>query len=433
MVCYGVEMKPPPKAADPDVLIETKKHAMTFALDNPEDPIYYSTCYIRALIKDWIPLSASSSEEEEERDGQGGAEPWKLADGKYCLACDCLDAHKLRANNASRAFETPSWWLNTVGVPCLSCGDTNGAGARGSAGAGAADNVERGLAHSYVITLQLTSSLASEPRRIFLEAMQALLAKYRAHSGVSHAEVSPANRYNDSSTFVLNVKDTNGVLAAQQQIVSAARAESDLVLLITDEYMRETVAKSLEATLSTSVAEPDTTAVSTTTGDTAGESASSSSDVYIYAGAGAGAGLVLLSALALALIVVRRRRLKPHAVAVLEEIDLSETFDAPAIMSDEGEEPNVSSWVNKDMAVSESGSKLDAAVSKKDEEVVVFSLSEIYEPNDETTAQKESQAASLAKLTVPVRDASSVTAFRKSLRNSQDTSENLVLKGELSC
>ena len=56
MACYGVEQRAPPTADDPDLLLKTKQHPMIIVINNPLDPIYYSTCYVRTILKAWLPL-----------------------------------------------------------------------------------------------------------------------------------------------------------------------------------------------------------------------------------------------------------------------------------------------------------------------------------------------------------------------------------------
>ena len=47
MSCYGVKSRAPPAADDPDVLQQTKLHARQMVTNNPEDPVFYSTCFVR--------------------------------------------------------------------------------------------------------------------------------------------------------------------------------------------------------------------------------------------------------------------------------------------------------------------------------------------------------------------------------------------------
>jgi hypothetical protein len=60
-VCYGVVPRPVPAADSPDLLAGAKLHPKTIVDNNPEDPIFWSTCYDRVVVKDWLPLKSSES------------------------------------------------------------------------------------------------------------------------------------------------------------------------------------------------------------------------------------------------------------------------------------------------------------------------------------------------------------------------------------
>lgn len=86
-VCYGLKPRPPPAANDPDLLAAAKIHPKTIVKDNPEDPIFWSTCYDRVVIKDWLPLiNADDDEANYDRDGV----PYIFNNGTYCLDCDSV-------------------------------------------------------------------------------------------------------------------------------------------------------------------------------------------------------------------------------------------------------------------------------------------------------------------------------------------------------
>lgn len=50
-VCYGVQPRSVPSADNPNLLSETKQHPKQIVADNPEDPIFWSTCYERVQVR----------------------------------------------------------------------------------------------------------------------------------------------------------------------------------------------------------------------------------------------------------------------------------------------------------------------------------------------------------------------------------------------
>ena len=94
---------------------------MKIVADNPEDPIFYSTCYSRLIIKEWLPLEA---------DGRGPDESGEMAtsfmDGKHCLSCASYrDNYVGEATYGYNMTTMPArqWWLKEVNCPCSSCAD----------------------------------------------------------------------------------------------------------------------------------------------------------------------------------------------------------------------------------------------------------------------------------------------------------------------
>ena len=121
MVCYGVQMKDAPAADDPNILADTKQHAFKVVVDNPEDPVFFSTCYTRSIIKKWYPLEGVGN-----ATGNADGALWSFDDGKHCLSCASY-----RQNYAREAAEgysmatmpTPQWWLKKDGCACTDCED----------------------------------------------------------------------------------------------------------------------------------------------------------------------------------------------------------------------------------------------------------------------------------------------------------------------
>ena len=87
-VCYGVKPRAPPAADAPDLLAAAKIHPKTIVDNNPEDPIWWSTCYDRVVIKDWLPLNGAEDGDGESYDQNGV--PYEYKNGTYCLACESV-------------------------------------------------------------------------------------------------------------------------------------------------------------------------------------------------------------------------------------------------------------------------------------------------------------------------------------------------------
>ena len=64
-VCYAVVMPKLPSIDAPDLLSATKKFPKTVVDDNPEDPIFWSTCYERVAVRDWLPLIGAPAPKQE--------------------------------------------------------------------------------------------------------------------------------------------------------------------------------------------------------------------------------------------------------------------------------------------------------------------------------------------------------------------------------
>lgn len=120
MSCYGVEPRPVPAADDPDLLSGAKLHPKLIVDDNPQDPVFWSTCYDRVIVKQWLPLLGAF---DNNRSVSGI--PYKFAskaDGESL----CLDCESIRQNhNSSEGYNmtsmlTPRWWLQPAGL-CADC------------------------------------------------------------------------------------------------------------------------------------------------------------------------------------------------------------------------------------------------------------------------------------------------------------------------
>ena len=122
-VCYGVVPRPVPAADDPNLLSATKAHPKSIVDNNPQDPIFWSTCYDRVIVKEWLPLVGAAGELGTSDDA--GA-PYAFNTRTQCLACDSVWRH-YRANNVSTGgynmatMITPRWWLQ----PKDTCADCN--------------------------------------------------------------------------------------------------------------------------------------------------------------------------------------------------------------------------------------------------------------------------------------------------------------------
>ena len=290
MACYGVQLRPPPAANDPNVLIEAKKHAMQLVVDNPEDPIFYSTCFVRALIKSWLPLERNADATAREAVSTEGL--WRFANGQYCLACDSYKANHLAVYNLS-VMRTPHWALSTPGVPCLPC-----AGTRADIAPPVADNVER----VYAFRLALSTSLGTSAKAAFTDAVQQLAARYAAQQGVLSVQVTPdAPGDGLGGGFTLRITDAGPNRAELGAAMAVTHLEASLVFLIADEGVREEVALSVSASLSEAAVAP----AATTTAAPGAGGGGASTGIYIGVGVAAAVALVVLVAVA---VVVHKRR-----------------------------------------------------------------------------------------------------------------------------
>ena len=129
MVCYGVEAIAPPDAADPNLLAETKVFPQLLAT-GPEDPIWFSSCLMRAIIKTWLPLGESGES------GESGAvaNPWQFEASdsapsgleNYCLSCDAYETNYINEQAAGyniTEMPTRHWFLqpNNMTGCCVDC------------------------------------------------------------------------------------------------------------------------------------------------------------------------------------------------------------------------------------------------------------------------------------------------------------------------
>ena len=115
MSCYTVEPRSPPDADANDLLAATKLHPKTIVSNNPSDPIFWSTCYDRVKITEWLPLLGA----EGEGDAIVGA-AYTFNNGTFCLDCESV---RLNHNNGSydmAKMSTPRWWLQPKGQ-CQNC------------------------------------------------------------------------------------------------------------------------------------------------------------------------------------------------------------------------------------------------------------------------------------------------------------------------
>ena len=111
MACYGLQARQVPSADDPDVLANTKRHPYLVEPNNPEDPIFYSTCYIRALVRDWLPLL-------NEVQSEPSTPPWSFGNRTHCLDCTCYTDTASPENGIDyniTTMNTPQWWLQPEG------------------------------------------------------------------------------------------------------------------------------------------------------------------------------------------------------------------------------------------------------------------------------------------------------------------------------
>jgi hypothetical protein len=129
-VCYGVKPRPVPAADDPNLLAGAKLHPKVIVADNPEDPIFWSTCYDRIIHKEWLPLGSGSNAPNGDTGtaaGEGEGREQKKGvrhvfnNGTYCLSCSSVRQNYARANGYDlEAMLTPRWWLQPSGS-CANC------------------------------------------------------------------------------------------------------------------------------------------------------------------------------------------------------------------------------------------------------------------------------------------------------------------------
>ena len=112
MACYGVQARQVPSADDPNVLTSTKLHPYLVEPNNPEDPIFHSTCFVRAIVREWLPLLNETSSSEP------SAPPWSFGNGAHCLDCACYADTAGPENGPDynmTTMKTPQWWLQPEG------------------------------------------------------------------------------------------------------------------------------------------------------------------------------------------------------------------------------------------------------------------------------------------------------------------------------
>ena len=113
MVCYGLVARPVPAVDDPNLLAGAKLHPRQIVVDNPEDPVFWSTCYERLVEKTWLPLESES-----------GSSALDMVDYAFLNETLCLNCESVRANLAVAydvdAMLTPHWWLQPDG-DCEDC------------------------------------------------------------------------------------------------------------------------------------------------------------------------------------------------------------------------------------------------------------------------------------------------------------------------
>eukprot|EP00039_Didymoeca_costata_P029030 m.22963 g.22963 ORF g.22963 m.22963 type:complete len:1851 (-) comp7454_c0_seq1:181-5733(-) len=111
MLCYGVVPRPVPAANDPDLLAGAKLHPKTIVNDNPEDPIFWSTCYDRVIIKEWLPTTSESQTD--------ASLQFTFDNGTYCLDCESYLQNYFKEYNVTQ-MTTRQWWLQPNGT-CADC------------------------------------------------------------------------------------------------------------------------------------------------------------------------------------------------------------------------------------------------------------------------------------------------------------------------
>lgn len=107
-VCYGVQPRPKGTSGE-ELLAASKKHEFLIAPTNPQDPIFYSSCYSYDVIKTWLPIGNESD---------AVATTQRHLDS-HCLACECVRENLIQAYNISE-LRTLHWWLQLNGT-CGAC------------------------------------------------------------------------------------------------------------------------------------------------------------------------------------------------------------------------------------------------------------------------------------------------------------------------
>ena len=121
LVCYGIVPRPVPAPDDPDLLAGTKLHPKIIVDDNPEDPIFWSTCYDRVIVKEWLPLLGADDDDDE------AAPEYAFLNGTRCLACDSI---RQNLPNATDVLAGPEYFLLPAEVNGHHCpAGTGGIGA----------------------------------------------------------------------------------------------------------------------------------------------------------------------------------------------------------------------------------------------------------------------------------------------------------------
>jgi hypothetical protein len=118
MACYGVQPRAPPDADAVDLLAAAKLHPKTIVNDNPEDPIFWSTCYDRVIIKEWLPLLGAGGEDDTDNTTTGAA--YVFNNGNYCLDCESVRLNYNTGSYDMAKMNTPRWWLQPKGQ-CENC------------------------------------------------------------------------------------------------------------------------------------------------------------------------------------------------------------------------------------------------------------------------------------------------------------------------
>ena len=95
LVCYAVEGR-----------ISTTTQPEYITTDDPEDPAFYSTCYVRGPILTWLPPQIATPVPPAK---------WNLGEG-MCLDCDSFRATRLE-RDVPNNISVPFW---TVVTPCTS-------------------------------------------------------------------------------------------------------------------------------------------------------------------------------------------------------------------------------------------------------------------------------------------------------------------------